>query len=778
MIAGGAVPQSRAALYSRRRMYPLLATLVLPLLGSLAFEPQKPAAPASPVTPAMIAPLEQVARQLAKGARETEMKDLLAAIESLGFPKTNYDKLEKACKEDLAKAKTAIDSLPAGAKQLRTTSKQLAVVMNTLEGDAQQKLARDILRLDGENEAAHTLLGHEKVAGSWIPTEHKPLRERRGEIQTQVRAAAKLEVALAEGEVEDPIVQSTSGVKATFARYGQFEIRTNFSQQKTSRILRETLRAWALSNYLRTGNLALPPTREKQMVTNRWVLLDSREQYKAFAAECAKNGDLKAEDAAMIDNLGGFNHKSGVYVMLAQFEAPTQSALLVQMSGWRTEGSFAPIVAGHLNWVSLTCLGTNLGGFTYDEKKKRLGGGSTQVELTEEQKREREERQRLAKAGIAGSRSWMAYLVARGEDPPLADLFVDQLGMLTGDGLHKWTSIVDYMQEADLLAPTYETLRRSKDGHVYEQYARALEMTVGELEARWRRWILGVKSGVAERIDKENLDAWPKEALSVLAYMNSLRESAFKDRVGGLWKLAFDPELSTSCALHADYLTKHPEQEKWPDAHEEYADKEGFTVEGQWAGAHSVILFGDVGDYVEAIDGWMGTFYHRLPLIDPGLLRIGWGWKKHVVVMDTGSLAAPYDKKFVVVWPYDGMRDVPVYFLGDEHPDPIPGDTPGSVVEQDQFGYPITLQTNPGDENGLIDVDLKLFQGKEQVDCYFSTPSNPTNPESAPSGAWCLIPKEHLLPGKEYRVKAEWLRGSHQTATSQQKTMEWTFRTK
>ncbi|MBL8860383.1 MAG: hypothetical protein JNK02_00080 [Planctomycetes bacterium] len=758
----------------------LLAALAVPLTLFPLAAPQKPGAqPASPVTPQMLAPIEQVARQLAKGGREVEANDLLTALEKLGFPQANLDKLAKACKDDLGKAKSVIDSLPAGAKQLRTTSKQLAAVMGKLEGDAQAELARNILRLDGEAEAAHKVLGHEKVGRNWVPAEQKELRERRGKILEQIQASKKLEVPLVMGQVDDPVIQAACKTKATFARYGPFEVRTNFSQEKTARILRETMRAWALSNYLMSGTLKLPSAREGQPITGLWALIDSREQYKAFAAECAKNGEVREQVAAMIDNLNGFDHKSGTYVMLGQWEAECQAAILVQTWPWPRDGVMAPLAAGHLNWLSLTCFGTLLPGHTVGESKTALQG-TTKVEESEDEKREREERLRLAKAGIAGSRSWMAFLAERGQDPPIANSFVDQLGMLTGDDLHKWTSIVDYLQEADLLSPAFKTLRRSKDAHVYQRYADALGFGVGELEARWRRWILGVRPGVAERIDKENLNAWPKEALAVLEYMNEIRENAFKGRVEGLWKLKFDPELSESCALHAHYLTLHPEQKKWPDAHEEYADKEAYTVEGAWAGLHSVIVWGNVRDYIDAIDGWMGTFYHRLPLVDPGLLRIGWGWEGEFVVMDTGSLAAPYDKPFVVVWPYDGQKDVPVHFFGDEHPDPIPGDTPGSVIEQNILGYPVTLQTNPFDENGVVDVVLELFEAKTKtkVDCHFSTPSEPTNPELAPPGAWCLMPKGHLKPNTEYRVTAEWKKGSLQTKTGVQKRMEWTFRTK
>jgi hypothetical protein len=316
-------------------------------------------------------------------------------------------------------------------------------------------------------------------------------------------------------------------------------------------------------------------------------------------------------------------------------------------------------------------------------------------------------------------------------------------------------------------------------------------LTIGELETKWRQWILGARPGVAERIDKENLNAWPTQALEILAYMNGIREDHYagsekstREKIEGMWKLKFDPELSEQCALHAHYLTLHPEQQKWPDAHEEYADKEGYTVEGAWAGAHSVIVWGDLADGKEGVDVWMASFYHRLPLLDPGVLRLGWGAEDIYQVMDMSSLAAPYDKPYVVLCPYPGQKDVPVKFLGNEHPDPIPDPNvePGHVNEAELYGYPITIQTNPVDERkNLIDIDMKLYEGKDGdklVETYLSTPSKPTNPESAPSGAWCLIPKEHLKPNQEYKVVANWTTGGTGKETSAGKHVQWTFKTK
>src|SRR5262249_53001635 len=142
-----------------------------------------------------------------------------------------------------------------------------------------------------------------------------------------------------------------------------------------------------------------------------------------------------------------------------------------------------------------------------------------------------------------------------------------------------------------------------------------------------------------------------------------------------------DDELSRGAARHALYLARNPEQkERWPDAHEEFVDHDGFTVEGALAGARSVIHFGVTP--AQAVQSWMATFYHRLPLLDPGLLGVGIGDESGVVVLDVQSLVAPARGSRVVVWPVPDASGVPRRFAP-EIPNPVPDE------DESQWGFPI-----------------------------------------------------------------------------------------
>lgn len=673
----------------------------LPFAFSPIGDPQKPAEkgasaqPANLVPTSVLTPIEGIVKQLAKGGRERETKDLLAVLENLGYPQANHDKLEKACVEDLAKAKIAIDSLPAGAKQLRAIATQIATIMDKLEaGEPKNLLARRVLALDGENEAAHKVLEHVKVGKSWVRSDLAGMRVRRGQILDKVEETKKLVVDMTTGEVDDEYIQKACGVKATSVRRGVIELRSNFSAEKTARMLREVERARALSGWLTTvemkkedpnykaPELALPYAPSESRARYVWLLIDSRELYMKLAKELAAAGKIEDADAELLQrpntDLAGFNIKSGPHVALAQFETNVESALLVFLTNMK-ERVASPLSAGHLNWLTLTCFGCMLPNFFYAEEGRKAGGDT---KVAGEETRERAELLRLAKAGIAGSRTWMQYLAERGEDPSLGASFRETIAEITGNNLHKCTSIVEFLHDANIFATAYKGLKQNGEGTPVERFATAIGMPLGELESKWRDWLIGTRPGVAERIDKENLSAWPKEALAVLEYMNHIRDKTFKGKIDGVWQLKFDPTLSEQCALHSHYLVLHPEQQKWPDAHEEYSDKAGYTVEGAWAGAHSVIVWGRLEDYKEAVDGWMGTFYHRLPLIDPGVLRLGWGSEGIYCVMDMSSLAAPYDKQFTIVYPYEGQTDVRPHSSATKCPTPSRRANPAASMNQ------------------------------------------------------------------------------------------------
>jgi hypothetical protein len=93
------------------------------------------------------------------------------------------------------------------------------------------------------------------------------------------------------------------------------------------------------------------------------------------------------------------------------------------------------------------------------------------------------------------------------------------------------------------------------------------------------------------------------------------------------------------------------------------------------------------------------------------------------------------------------------------------------VADPEQnFGYPVTLQLgNTKPDAPSPQITLHLFDGKNEVPCWFSTPDKPTNPDMGIKNAWCLIPKGKLKPNTSYSVSAEW----YETG----KKITWSFKT-
>jgi uncharacterized protein YkwD len=112
--------------------------------------------------------------------------------------------------------------------------------------------------------------------------------------------------------------------------------------------------------------------------------------------------------------------------------------------------------------------------------------------------------------------------------------------------------------------------------------------------------------------------------------------------LAGLTKLTYDDKLSSGCRAHALYVMKnfnHP-RVAGLGVHEEDPRLPGATPAGARAGKAGIIAI--IHDPQEAVETWLATLYHRVPLLDPRLKRLGCGLAQHpmhgwVAVLDTGS---------------------------------------------------------------------------------------------------------------------------------------------
>jgi uncharacterized protein YkwD len=233
----------------------------------------------------------------------------------------------------------------------------------------------------------------------------------------------------------------------------------------------------------------------------------------------------------------------------------------------------------------------------------------------------------------------------------------------------------------------------------------------------------------------------------VLDRVNQIRKTA------GLTPVTLDPDLHRGCRNHARYLVLnagHPATAGL-GAHDEDLSLPGATPEGKDAGKKSVIALGD-HDPRDAVEGWMATLYHRIPILEPNLKQVGFGlargerlgWITVLNLMSGKSRGRPHE----VLYPVPDQTDVPLNFPpGGEIPDPIPED------KDKKAGYPITLFF-PYD-SPLVGATGKMEDSDgNAVDVWFSSPEKHANPkfDKHQGNTVCLIPKDPLKPNTKYTV--------------------------
>jgi len=166
----------------------------------------------------------------------------------------------------------------------------------------------------------------------------------------------------------------------------------------------------------------------------------------------------------------------------------------------------------------------------------------------------------------------------------------------------------------------------------------------------------------------------------------------------GLCSVDFDPILSRNCTAHAEYLRLN----MWTgntDPHSQEAGAVGSTPEGQMAARRSIIWRGSV---VTSIDAFASSYYHRIPLMNPALNRVGVNeMPDDITVIDVAEgFEQPWPSNegwsCPVISPAPGSRRVPIAAKREYPHEPV--DDFGSR------GFPVMLLFDP---HGTRVVDFK-----------------------------------------------------------------------
>ena len=703
--------------------------------------------------------LETLAKEVAKCGAKEETEIVLSAMGDLGLPEDELDALRTDClrRADRVRTRKPLDRMVSKLdRALETCAGQLA----GLPGERQPLAARALLRLDAECAPAREILGHTRRDGAWRDADQLQHDEHRRQIQAWIQRARYWDVEPEVDTVDDPFVAVVTGKRASRARWGSFVAISSVSEEELRTAMRRALRACALSHALRHQGAALP---DRAWTGRRVpVMLRNAEQYGRCIDESEAHGIITTEQAQQARALGllevdGFEvNRSELRLASALFSHFGLDLVTVD-AGWSTPN----LVSGHLSWVSQAVLGEQIPYFV-DLVEGEVKEGRTSSRYAMPVRNPESESwwmARIGEAGLYGSRAYMRWVVERGEDAPFPSTFVRNLVDLDSRMQLKSLFVCEFLQQQGQFAPLLRHLAKEPGPQSAERF---LDRDLVGFEREWQRWLFGEPPSLRQRMTAvETKDEVGSDLLQkILGIRLEAYRGVYKERL----PLFLDQDLSRGCVAHARYLSENPsELDKWPQVHQEFEHLEGYSVIGHHAAMNSLIAPG-TRDVNESIDAFMSTFYHRVPLLRPGLVGVGYGHVDGIAVVDVGSLLVPELVVSMVAWPPPGVRGVPCSF-SPELPHPVPGE------DQSAWGYPITLQ-----HESAASCVMKLRPKRplaDPIDCWLLTPTSFHNPELVPPNVCCLTPKQKLKDLTLYYVDVHFEDG----AEIPPRLLEWSFTT-
>lgn len=173
-----------------------------------------------------------------------------------------------------------------------------------------------------------------------------------------------------------------------------------------------------------------------------------------------------------------------------------------------------------------------------------------------------------------------------------------------------------------------------------------------------------------------------------------------------------------------------------------------------------------------AVDGWVETLYHRLPITSPTTEACGYGEKVEGSCMvpigqstncinTMNCLHATTNTDTVVLYPEDGAVGIPTSWDGAENPQPPPppqGYPSGPIITLYRGGVPFTTESH----------EILSPEGST-IPHMFLDGTNDTHLEG--ERTVCLYPNRPLEPGTTYTVRVGL------AVTNGTETVEWSFTT-
>ncbi|MBI5533541.1 MAG: hypothetical protein HY898_12555 [Deltaproteobacteria bacterium] len=207
--------------------------------------------------------------------------------------------------------------------------------------------------------------------------------------------------------------------------------------------------------------------------------------------------------------------------------------------------------------------------------------------------------------------------------------------------------------------------------------------------------------------------AWSKggTADDGLARLNEYRTLA------GLAPVQGNNDAAHACEGHLDYLIWESKSNGKGQCYLSHTEPNhsnpNYSADNENAGKNSVIAcgYGSNGDQglAEAVDLWINSLYHRLPLLHAGLTEVGFASKQGWNCINYRPGTQKTKAAAAVIWPPAETYDVPTDFVGFEAPCPTKVDNPLATNGMDcqGSGFIVTASWNNwGGFQSVQSVDL------------------------------------------------------------------------
>jgi hypothetical protein len=214
------------------------------------------------------------------------------------------------------------------------------------------------------------------------------------------------------------------------------------------------------------------------------------------------------------------------------------------------------------------------------------------------------------------------------------------------------------------------------------------------------------------------------DAQEALDRVNALRAAA------GLAPTVLESRLDVASQAHTDFMADNSDFNHYEDA-----SKPGYTGDWVWDRMETAGYPLEPGRVwmeviskglspAAAVDGWVGTVYHRIPFTSVELIEVGFGYTDDYAGM---ALVLPFPdaERSAVLYPADGQVDVPTSFDSDtEIPDPAPGHGVVGYPISVSVGEPLFGNASTEDPYGLRLISASVSGPEGAVDLLSLDPSN------------------------------------------------------